>query len=48
MCCSESRGVSAETARKLLTYAFAADVLETIEIPAVRDALEALTLSRYV
>jgi Fe-S cluster assembly protein SufD len=44
----KSRGVSAETARKLLTYAFAADVLETIEIPAVRDALEALTLSRYV
>jgi len=44
----KSRGVSAETARKLLTYAFAADVLETIELPAVRDALEALTLSRYV
>jgi len=44
----KSRGISAETARKLLTYAFAADVLETIELPAVRDALEALTLSRYV
>jgi Fe-S cluster assembly protein SufD len=43
----KSRGVSAETARKLLTYAFAADVLETIELPAVRDALEALTLQRY-
>jgi Fe-S cluster assembly protein SufD len=43
----KSRGVSAETARKLLTYAFAADVLETIELPAVRDTLEALTLRRY-
>jgi len=43
----KSRGVSAEAARRLLTYAFAADVLETIEIPAVRDGLEALTLQRY-
>ena len=43
----KSRGISAETSRRLLTYAFAADVLETIEIPAVRDALEALTLQRY-
>jgi Fe-S cluster assembly protein SufD len=43
----KSRGLSAETARKLLTYAFAADVLETIELPGVRDALEALTMQRY-
>jgi len=43
----KSRGIAADTARKLLTYAFAADVLETIELPAVRDALEALTLARY-
>ena len=43
----KSRGVSAETARQLLTYAFAADVLETIELAAVRDGLEALTLARF-
>jgi Fe-S cluster assembly protein SufD len=43
----KSRGVGAETARKLLTYAFAADVLETIELGAVKDALEALVLERY-
>ena len=43
----KSRGVPAETARKLLTYAFAADVLETIENETVRHALEQLTLERY-
>jgi Fe-S cluster assembly protein SufD len=43
----KSRGVGAETARKLLTYAFAADVLETIEHDAVREGLEALTLERF-
>ena len=43
----KSRGISDEMARKLLTYAFAADVLETIEIADVKDELEALTLARY-
>jgi Fe-S cluster assembly protein SufD len=43
----KSRGVPAEVARKLLTYAFAADVLETIEIDAIKHALEQLTLERY-
>ena len=43
----KSRGVSAEMARQLLTYAFAADVLETIELEPVRDSLEALTLERF-
>jgi Fe-S cluster assembly protein SufD len=43
----KSRGVGDEMARKLLTYAFAADVLETIEEASVRDALEALTLERF-
>jgi len=43
----KSRGVSADVARQLLTYAFAADVLETIELEAVRDGLEALTLARF-
>ena len=44
----KSRGVDAETARRLLIYAFAADVLETIEQPAVREALERNTLERFV
>ena len=43
----KSRGVPAETARKLLTYAFAADVLETIEDETLKLALEQLTLERY-
>ena len=32
---------------ELLTYAFAADVLETIEQVEVREELEAATLRRY-
>ncbi len=43
----KSRGVGAETARRLLTYAFAADVLEMIELEPLRDSLEELTLERY-
>ena len=43
----KSRGINARTARDLLTYAFAADVLETIELAEVREGLEAATLRRY-
>jgi Fe-S cluster assembly protein SufD len=43
----QSRGVDAETARQLLTYAFAAEVLETIEQEAVREALELAALHRF-
>ncbi|HEV8364888.1 MAG TPA: Fe-S cluster assembly protein SufD [Gemmatimonadaceae bacterium] len=43
----KSRGISADTARKLLTYAFAAEALETIEFDALRLGLERLTLERY-
>jgi Fe-S cluster assembly protein SufD len=43
----KSRGIDDTTARKLLTYAFAADVLETIEEEAVRTELEELTLRRF-
>ncbi len=42
-----SRGISADNARRLLTYAFAADVLETIEVAEVREELERLTLARF-
>jgi Fe-S cluster assembly protein SufD len=43
----KSRGISSAHSRDLLTYAFAADVLETIEVEAVREGLEQLTLRRY-
>ncbi len=44
----KSRGVNAEAARRLLIYAFAADVIETIERPGVRETLERDTLKRFV
>jgi len=44
----KSRGIDAETARRLLIYAFAADVLETIEQPETRETLERVTLERFV
>ncbi len=44
----KSRGMDAETARRLLIYAFAADVLETIEQPQVRVGLERFALERFV
>jgi len=44
----KSRGIDRALARRLLTYAFAADVLETIEVDAVREGLEEMTLERFV
>ena len=44
----KSRGVPNALARRLLTYAFAADVLETIERAEVREGLERMTLERFV
>jgi Fe-S cluster assembly protein SufD len=43
----KSRGIASRAARQLLTYAFAADVLETIELEPVRNGLEAATMRRY-
>jgi Fe-S cluster assembly protein SufD len=43
----KSRGINARTARELLTYAFAADVLETIECAEVREGLELAVMKRY-
>ncbi len=42
-----SRGIGPETARMLLTYAFAADVLETIELEALKKQLEKMVLARF-
>ena len=42
-----SRGIGPETARMLLTYAFAADVLETIELQPMKEHLEKMVLSRF-
>jgi Fe-S cluster assembly protein SufD len=43
----KSRGVGRALARQLLTYAFAADVLETIEQQSVKEELERMTLRRF-
>jgi Fe-S cluster assembly protein SufD len=42
-----SRGIGAETARTLLTYAFAADVLATIELEPLKAELEKIVLARF-
>jgi Fe-S cluster assembly protein SufD len=42
-----SRGIGPETARMLLTYAFAADVLETIPLVPLREQLEKMVLARF-
>jgi len=42
-----SRGIGPSEARRLLTYAFAADVLEKIELDELREALEAQVLARF-
>jgi Fe-S cluster assembly protein SufD len=42
----KSRGIGGALARKILTYAFAAEVLEEIPYVAVRRALEALVMDR--
>jgi len=44
----KSRGIDAALAKRLLTYAFAAGVLETIEVDEVREGLEKMTLERFV
>ncbi len=43
----KSRGIGDQRARQLLTYAFAADVLEMIELDELREALEAMVLHRF-
>ena len=43
----KSRAIGAENARALLTYAFAAEVLETIEIDSLRTALEQSIFERF-
>jgi Fe-S cluster assembly protein SufD len=42
-----SRGIGPEMARMLLTYAFAADVLEMIELDPLKKALEEMVLARF-
>jgi Fe-S cluster assembly protein SufD len=43
----KSRGVNKDLARRLLTYAFAAEVLETIDERRVREELERASLERF-
>lgn len=42
-----SRGVSKDLARKMLIFAFANDVVQGVEIPAVRQHLETILLSSH-
>ena len=42
-----SRGIGPAQAKRLLTYAFAADVLEKIELEPLKEALEAQVLERF-
>jgi Fe-S cluster assembly protein SufD len=44
----KSRGISNTLARQLLTYAFAAEVIETIDLDPIRESLERLALERFV
>ncbi len=43
----KSRGVNRELATQLLTYAFAADVLEQLEVTEVKEELERMTMKRF-
>ncbi len=43
-----SRGIGPDSARVLLTYAFAADVLETIDLEPLKKQLEEMVLARFV
>ncbi|MCS7045400.1 MAG: Fe-S cluster assembly protein SufD [Gemmataceae bacterium] len=42
----QSRGLAAAQARRLLTFAFANDIVHRIHVPAVREELEALLVHR--
>ncbi len=44
----KSRGIGGDRARALLTYAFAAEVLELIELEPLKVALEALLFERFI
>jgi Fe-S cluster assembly protein SufD len=44
----KSRGIGAERARALLTYAFAAEVLELIELEPLKLALEGMLFERFI
>lgn len=44
----KSRGIGADRARALLTYAFAAEVLELIELEPLKVALEELLFARFI
>ena len=41
-----SKGLSADEARTMLTYGFAVEIIDTIEITGLRDRLDVLLRSR--
>lgn len=42
-----SRGIDQETARRLLVYAFASEMIERVEIPSLRQGLESLLFGKF-
>src|SRR5205807_4879619 len=42
-----ARGIPVESARRMLIYAFASDVIERISLPEVREELDKLLLERF-
>jgi Fe-S cluster assembly protein SufD len=43
----QSRGIGKEQARSLLTYAFAQDVIDRIQVPALREQLEKFLFEKF-
>lgn len=43
----QSRGIDQDSARKLLTYAFAIDIIDQIPVPTLRDRLSAFIRSQH-
>ena len=43
----QSRGIGKEQARSLLTYAFAQDVIDRIQVPDLRQQLERFLFEKF-
>ena len=43
-----SRGIGADEARGMLTYAFAQDVVDRVKVPSLRETLERAVYEKFV
>jgi Fe-S cluster assembly protein SufD len=43
----QSRGIGRSDARRLLTYAFAQDIVDRIKVPSLRDSLERILFEKF-